>query len=422
MSGIFWIVVAIFLVTYAGMAVGKIPGLGLDRAGIALVGAVLILLTGGLSLNQAVSRASIDYKTLLLLFGLMIVVGFLRLSGFFQRLTILALKRIRGPKSLLAVTIILAGGLSAFLINDVVCVAMTPLVIHLTRRLRYDPVPFLIALATAANIGSASTITGNPQNIYIGSHSGISDVRFAMRLFPVAALGLLLNYVLVHCVYRSRLRAVPGTAAFGMDKPVIEEAPPEAASSWLRWKSVVVTLATIVLFFTGWPLEYIALGAAAVLLVGRVKTHRAFGQVDWGLLVMFSGLFVVVHAFQIHVVNRWGIQHWHWLLDHPVGLLSGVALVLSNVVSNVPAVLLLEPILEAIHGAAARENGWLALAMSSTFAGNLTVLGSVANLIVVESAAREGVRVSLWEYCKVGIPLTLLTIGIGVVWLNYMVY
>jgi Na+/H+ antiporter NhaD/arsenite permease-like protein len=178
---------------------------------------------------------------------------------------------------------------------------------------------------------------------------------------------------------------------------------------------------TVVLFFTGLPLELVALGAAAVLLMGRVKPQKIYRQIDWSLLVMFTGLFIVVHAFQIHVVAQWGIAGWTWLLQRPVDLLSLVSAGLSNLVSNVPAVLLMEPVLKAVP-AASRETAWLALAMSSTFAGNLTVLGSVANLIVIENASREGVHVSFWDYCKVGIPLTILTLALGILWLEFVPY
>ncbi len=426
----------LFTLTYIGLALGKVPGLHMDRAGIALVGATLMLVTGLLSLEQAVSTDSIDYKTILLLFGMMVVVGFLRLSGFFQRLTASALRRIGTPLGLLAVTITLSGVLSAFLINDIVCLTLTPLVLHLARRLRFDPVPHLIALATAANIGSTGTITGNPQNIYIGSHSGISYLRFAERLMPVAALGLVLNFLVVAFVYRRRLfsqrsrdgvcpekekaSAVSG-ANVSLDGPDGNDPADSKTHRWLQRKSVAVTLAAVLLFFTGLPLELVALGAAAVLLLGRVKPEKVYREIDWSLLVMFTGLFVVVHAFQVHVVAEWGIDGWGWLLQRPVDLLSLVSAGLSNLVSNVPAVLLMEPVMKTMPGAS-RETAWLALAMSSTFAGNLTVLGSVANLIVVENASREGVTVSFWEYCKVGVPLTILTLGLGIAWLQVVHY
>jgi len=417
-SAALWLTTAIFTATYAGLALGKVPGLRVDRAGIALVGATLMLVTGLLTLDEATAQDSIDYKTLVLLFGMMVVVGFLRLSGVFAWLTGVALSRIRSPHGLLAVTTLLSGVLSAFLINDVVCVALTPLVLHLARRLRCDPVPHLIALATAANIGSTGTITGNPQNIYIGSHSGISYLRFAARLMPVAALGLGVNFLVVALVCRGRLRF----PAPPQDSPAPGgRRPARAAQVWLRWKSVAVTVVAVVLFFTPLPLELVALGAAAVLLLGRVKPEKVYRQIDWGLLVMFAGLFVVVHAFRMHVVSRWGIEGWGWLLGRPVDLLSLVSAALSNVVSNVPAVLLLEPILGAVP-AANRETAWLALAMSSTLAGNLTVLGSVANLIVVENARREGVTVSFWDYARIGVPVTVLTLALGIGWLLFVPY
>ncbi len=415
----YWLTWSVFALTYAGLASGRVPGLRTDRAGIALIGATLMLAFGLVGFDAAVSTESIDYKTLFLLFGMMVVVGVLRLSGFFERLTAGALRRIRSPKGLLAATIALSGVLSAFLINDVVCVALTPLVLHVARRMRFDPVPHLVALATAANIGSVATITGNPQNIYIGSHSGISYVRFAARLAPVAALGLALNYAVVALILRRRLagpkqdaRPAPGG---------VDGAPRSGRHARLQAKGVFVTLVTVALFFCGLPLELVALGAAAVLLAGRLAPAKIYRQVDWPLLVTFTGLFIVVHAFQVHVVSGWRIEGWTWLLDRPVSLLSGVSAALSNLVSNVPAVLLLEPAARAVP-APAREQAWLALAMSSTLAGNLTVLGSVANLIVVESARREGVRVSFVEYCKAGVPLTLLTLAVGVAWLQFVRY
>jgi len=190
---------------------------------------------------------------------------------------------------------------------------------------------------------------------------------------------------------------------------------------WLQRKSVAVTLATVILFFTGLPLELVALGAAAVLLLGRTKPEKVYREIDWSLLVMFTGLFIVVHAFQVHVVAQWGIDGWGWLLHRPVDLMSLVSAGLSNLVSNVPAVLLMEPVLKAVPEAS-RETAWLALAMSSTFAGNLTVLGSVANLIVVENASREGISVSFWEYSKVGVPLTILTLALGIAWFLFVHY
>jgi Na+/H+ antiporter NhaD/arsenite permease-like protein len=292
--------------------------------------------------------------------------------------------------------------------------------------MKFDPIPHLIGLATAANIGSTGTITGNPQNIYIGSHSGISYLRFAARLLPIALLGLGITYLVVCLVYRRKLqRSNQLEVPSGNEKPADRDDEPKAHHSRrhtrLRLKAMTITLVAIGLFFTGLPLELVALGAAAVMLLDGIKPSKIYWQVDWSLLVMFTGLFIVVHAFRVHVVAKWGIENWTWLLNRPTDLLSLVSAGLSNLVSNVPAVLLLEPLAQAVPHAT-RESAWLALAMSSTFAGNLTVLGSVANLIVVESASREGVKISFWEYCKVGIPLTILTLLMGIVWLQYVPY
>ncbi|HXE54307.1 MAG TPA: anion transporter, partial [Tepidisphaeraceae bacterium] len=361
---------------------------------------------------------SIDYETLFLLFGMMVIVAFLRISGAFVRLAHWSLDRIRSPRALLAVVILLAGILSAFLVNDIVCIALTPLVLHLTRRLGFDPIPHLIALATAANIGSTGTITGNPQNMIIGVQSRIPYLHFALHLMPVALIGLALDFAVIAVIYR---RALATTVAAGNGFKPRDRIPHGPSYRRLLIKSSLVAVVTIVLFFCGLPIALVAIGAAAVLMLSRLRPIRIYREIDWTLLLMFIGLFIVVHAFQLHVVSHWDIQRWTVLLQHPVGLLSGVSAALSNLVSNVPAVLLFEPVMRAMP-APSQTTAWLALAMSSTFAGNLTILGSVANLIVVENARREGVIVSFWEYCKVGIPITLLTLILGVAWLKYVPY
>ncbi len=400
------LVSTIFGLTYLALAVGKVPGLRIDRSGIALVGAAAMLGVGVLSLHDA-ARA-VDYETLILLFGMMVVVAFLRLSGAFALATDRIAASFSGPLPLLAVTIGLSGVLSAFLVNDVVCVALTPLVLDLTRRLKRPPIPYLVGLATASNVGSVATITGNPQNIIIGSLSHISYLRFAARLVPVAAVGLVMTYLVVWLVYRGVLNQEPEGKAPEPRAPRVHPS--------LVFKSVAVALVTVGLFFAGFPIALVALGAAGVLLLGRVRPEKVYDSIDWPLLVMFSGLFVVVHAFEVTVVRTWGIERWHALLDSPVVAVSGLSVVLSNLVSNVPAVLLFKPLMAAM-AESHREQAWLALAMSSTLAGNLTVLGSVANLIVVENARRAGTELGFVEYLKVGVPLTIATTLAGVAWL-----
>jgi Na+/H+ antiporter NhaD/arsenite permease-like protein len=400
------LVSTIFGLTYLALALGKVPGLRVDRAGIAMIGAAAMLAAGVLSMRDA-ARA-VDYETIVLLFGMMVVVSYLRLAGFFALATERIVARFSGPHSLLAVIIILSGVLSAFLVNDVVCVALTPLVLHLCERLRRPPVPYLVGLATASNIGSVATITGNPQNIIIGSLSHISYLRFAARLAPVAAIGLVLNFLVVAHVYRDVLGRT------GDDRPDGEGRSRPRVHRKLLAKSVAVTLIAVGLFFAGQPIALVALAAAGVLMLDRVRPEKVYGAVDWPLLIMFAGLFVVVHAFEVNVVQTWGLERCHALLESPVVLVSALSVLLSNLVSNVPAVLLFKPLMEVMRE---KELAWLALAMSSTLAGNLTVLGSVANLIVVENARRAGTELSFVEYLKVGVPLTVLTIFVGVAWL-----
>ena len=404
------LVSALFGLTYLALAIGKVPGLRIDRSGIALVGAAGMLAFGVLDLHDAAK--AVDYETLILLFGMMVVVGYLRLSGFFALATDGIAGRFASPRPLLAVTIVLSGVLSAFLVNDVVCVALTPLVLDLTRKLKRPPIPYLVGLATASNVGSVATITGNPQNIIIGSLSQISYLRFAARLAPVAAIGLLLTYLVVSLVYKKAL----DEAGEGSPEGEADDRRAPRVHRGLLFKSVGVALVTVALFFAGFPIALVALGAAAVLLLDRVRPEKAYESVDWPLLVMFAGLFVVVHAFEVVVVRTWGIDRWHALLDSPVVMVSGLSVVLSNLVSNVPAVLLFKPLMR-VMAESHREQAWLALAMSSTLAGNLTILGSVANLIVVENARRAGTTLGFVEYLKVGVPLTILTTLVGVAWL-----
>lgn len=406
------LVSTLFGLTYLALAAGEVPGLRLDRAAIALVGAAAMLAFGVLDLRDAAK--AVDYKTIVLLFGMMVLVVYLRMAGFFALATERVAARCSGPLSLLAVVIGLSGVLSAFLVNDVVCVALTPLVLGLCQRLRRPPIPYLIGLATASNIGSVATITGNPQNIIIGTLSGISYVRFAARLAPVALVGLAINFVVVALVYRRTLRRA--TAARPTDE---EEEPRPVVHRGLLLRSVVVTLVTVVLFFAGAPIATVALVAAAVLMLDRVRPERVYDEIDWPLLIMFAGLFVIVHAFEVNVVHAWGLERFSALARSPVAMVSGLSVVLSNLVSNVPAVLLFKPLMAVIPD---KEQAWLALSMSSTLAGNLTVLGSVANLIVVENARRAGTNLGFVEYLKVGVPLTVVTTLVGVAWLSLTHY
>lgn len=405
------LVSAIFGLTYLGLGLGRVPGLRLDRAGIALVGAAAMIAFGALDLGEA-ARA-VDHETVVLLFGMMVIVGYLRMAGLFDLATAWVAGVASGPFALLGAVVTLSGVLSAFLVNDVVCVALTPLVLAACRRLGRPPIPYLVGLAAASNVGSVATITGNPQNIIIGSLSGISYARFAARLAPVALAGLAATFATVALVYREAL-TLPG----GVEAPTPIEASPRVHPALLA-RGGLVALATVGLFFAGAPIAASALVAAAVLTLDRLRPERAYDAVDWPLLIMFAGIFVVVHAFEVDVVRRWDLSGLTPAHGSPVGPISLASAALSNVVSNVPAVLLFRPVIEGLQ---AREQAWLALAMSSTLAGNLTLLGSVANLIVVENARRAGTELGFFEYLKVGVPLTIVTTMIGIAWLSLTNY
>lgn len=406
----YWVTLAIFLLSYISLAWGGVPGLRIDRAGVALVGASAMLASGAISLDDA--AAAIDASTIALLLGMMIVVAHLQLAGFFVWVTDILSKHFSGPYALLAMTIVLSGTLSAVLVNDVVCVALTPLMLQVCRRLKRPPLPYLIALATASNVGSVAAITGNPQNIMIGSLSGIGYLRFAERLAPVAAIGLILNFVVVAVVYRREL----SREVVGPEEPVPRR---RAIHQGLLIKSITVTLITIACFFSGLPIAIVALAAAGVCLLDRIQPAKIYRHVDWTLLLMFAGLFIIVRAFELQVVRSLGLAQFVSEVDSPVLAISAMSLVLSNLVSNVPAVLLFEPLMGSMPD---QEQAWLALSMSSTLAGNLTLLGSVANLIVVETARKAGVEVSFWEYLKAGVVLTLVTIAVGISWLVFTHY
>ena len=391
----------IFAVTYLVIAVGRLPGFRLDRAGAALVGASLMLAVGGVGIED-VSRV-IDFDTVALLLGMMIVVGNLRLSGFFRLVTGWVVAGARHPLALLAAVTFTSGTFSAFLLNDAICLVMTPLVADVARRLERNPVPYLLAVAMAANIGSVATITGNPQNILIGGFSHISYGAFAAALTPIAALGLILTIALIALCYRDEFRA--GTA--------LRLVPPRPAHMHtpLAIKSVLVVILMMAAFFAGQPPAKVALIAGGFMLLTRiVRSERIYREIDWPLLLMFAGLFVVIAGFEnalltpdiVAEIGRAGLGD--------VGVLSGVTAVLSNLVSNVPAVLVLRPF---VGQSGDPQHAWLVVAMASTLAGNLTVLGSVANLIVVQLARADGVTIGFWEYFRVGAPLTVLTILLG---------
>ncbi|MGZ6227610.1 MAG: SLC13 family permease [Candidatus Binataceae bacterium] len=400
---------AIFVFTYLVFAIGNFPGLKLDRTGAALAGALLMVVTG--SLSEAGALAAIDFHTLVLLLGMMIIVANLRVSGAFALVARWLLEQAHKGYALLAMTVLASGVLAAFFINDVVCLSLAGPLIEVARILEIDAAPLLIALATGSNIGSVATITGNPQNMIVAGFAHIGYSAFAIRLAPVAVASLLVDYAVIAWLYHGRLSRIRRRDDLHLPAP-----PPERRYHLI--KSSTVAGAVLVLFAMGYPTHLVALGGgAALLFTRRTQPRSIYEQIDWTLLVMFAGLFIVVR----------GAETTHLLEDlvraagperlKNVAVLSVAAAVLSNLVSNVPAVLLFKPIYPQISQGMSTG---LVLASASTLAGNLTLLGSIANLIVIEQARREGIEISFIDYLKVGLPVTLVTLAIDIAWLQFL--
>ncbi|ATQ67641.1 MULTISPECIES: anion transporter [Methylosinus] len=394
--------IAIFAATYFVVATGAAPGrLRLDRAGAALLGASLMVGLGVLPLEDA--YRAVDFDTITLLLGMMIVVANLRLSGFFRLASNFVVCRARSPLALLAAIVLVCGAFSAFLVNDAICLVMTPLVLDLVRKLRRDPIPYLLAIPLSANIGSVATITGNPQNMIIGGLSHIPYGAFAAALWPVAAVGLVATVALLAVMHpREFLTRAP--------LPQVTPAPARARLPLVA-KSVIVTLAMMVLFFAGQPVAKVAIvGGSLLLLTRHVKAEKIYREIDWPLLLMFVGLFIVVTGLEQTALTQERVAAMGRLDLGSSPVLAALAAGLSNLVSNVPAVLVLKPF---VAGLADPQRAWLVVAMATTLAGNFTLVGSVANLIVVERAKAAGVAIGFWAYFKVGAPLALLTIAFG---------
>jgi Na+/H+ antiporter NhaD/arsenite permease-like protein len=311
---------------------------------------------------------------------------------------------------LLAAIIAIAGFLSALLVNDTICVVITPLVLDIVPALKRNPLPYLMALSASANIGSVATITGNPQDMIIGSISGISYSRFALSLAPVALIGLFITFALLTLLFRADLRApLPS-------QPVA--ARPSALHRGLLLKSLLLLGLFVIASLAGMPPSEAALIAAALLLLTPgLRSEILLAGVDWSLLVMFIGLFIVIAGLQAAVITPAIIKTIAALQPGRPAILVPLTAILSNLVNNVPTVLVLKPFVAAL---ANPKQAWLLVAMAATFAGNLTLLGSVANLIVAEAARARGITLRFTDYLRLGIPLTLSTLLIGTLYLVFL--
>jgi Na+/H+ antiporter NhaD/arsenite permease-like protein len=406
-------VLLVFGVVYVGMILGALPFLQLDRTGIALLGAIALIGAGALTLEEA--WQAVHVPTLILLFAFMVLSAQLRMGGFYTWVTHRTGHLPLSPPKLLAALIAIVATLSAVFSNDVVCLAMAPVLIDVCLARRLNPIPFLLALACSANVGSALTLIGNPQNMLIGERLKLSFSGYLLE----AAIPVVLGLVVVWGFIAWRSRGIWALAAeeAATDAVPAHLEPPPRVDRWQTAKGLCVAIVVLVLFLTApLPREVMALTAAGVLMMSR-KLHstKMLGLVDWQLLVLFMGLFIVNHALDKTGLMHRAVEHMSALgmdLHEPLPLFIA-SFVLSNIVSNVPAVMLLLPV--ATHQLA----GPL-LALASTLAGNLLIVGSIANIIVVDAACRRGLVIDWRRHAWTGIPVTLVTMVIswGYLWLR----
>lgn len=395
--------VTVFILVYVGMALGRVPGLAVERTGVALLGLIVLLALGELSLEEA-GRA-VDMPTIALLFALMILSAQFEQSGFYRLVAARVTHAARNPKALLALLIAVTGLLSAILTNDVVVFAFTPLICAGLLAQKLDPRPYLVALAGAANAGSAATLIGNPQNILIGQAGGLDFWRYFVISLPPVLASLAFVYWAVAATWRTALSA---PIAAGPVEPV-------TIDRFQTLKGLVAVLALIVLFLTPLPRELSALAVAGCLLLSRrLSSREMIGSVDWHLLLLFICLFGVTAAFAKTGLAQDGLA---WLaglgiLPERLSVMLPVTLVASNTIGNVPAVILILQLLADLPAGALAG-----LALLSTFAGNLLLTGSMCNIIVAERASAQGATLSFMDFARSGIPMTLASLAVTALWL-----
>ena len=394
----------ILLVTLIVFTLGKSPVFRVDRAGMSIIGASLMTAFGILNMNEAVQ--AIDAKTIVVLFSLMVVVSNLKLAGFFAYIGKSVFVHIHSAKHLLLAVVFMSGIMSSIVINDIVCLLFTPVVILLCLKLNINPIPHLLAVAMASNIGSACTFIGNPQNVLIGSLSQIPASQYFFTAGPISFIGLILLYLAIYFVYKKELQK----------QFTYQDDENAAIHIYLLMKTLVVLALVIIFYLMGFDLSLTAsFGAVFLLINARIKPERVYDDIDFNLLIMFIGLFIIIAGVEksglLALLNSFLPAEYM----SQIPMFSIMAIVLSNIVSNVPAVLLLRyyiPVDEQIL--------WQALALLSTIAGNLTVFGSIANLIVIEIAKKQGIKITSKEYLKIGFPLTILLSAISIVWFCFI--
>lgn len=399
-----FIAATILTIVLIVFTLGKSPLFRIDRAGVAIIGAVAMMATNILSFEDATKV--VDYRTIVILFSMMVIVANLKVAGFFELLGQLVLNKIHTKKMLLLTIILISGFMSAIAINDIVCLLFTPVVLFICNKSNCNPIPHLLGLALASNIGSAATFIGNPQNILIGSLSQIPFLTYLKTASPIAGVGLLLIYLFLKYYYRSELS---GTLEVSTPTPIYFH-------PYLIIKTLLTLTLVIAFYIIGFDIALLAsLGAAFLLITRRIKPNKIYTSIDFNLLIIFVGLFIIVGG--IKASGLLDTVHEYLPLDamNNLNFFAFISIVLSNIVSNVPAVLLLQYYISPEDALLK----WQTLALLSTIAGNLTIFGSIANLIVVEIAKKNNITITATEYFRVGFPLTILMTILCLIWLQF---
>ncbi len=403
-------ILIIFITTYAGIAAGGIRGLKLDRTGVALLGAIAMLGLGEITLNQAIS--SINFESILLLFALMVISSQLQHAGFYHKMAEFISRFLNNPTLFLFILMFTAGILSAFLNNDVVCFAFAPVIIIALLKKRLNPVPFLIALALSSNIGCALTIIGNAQDVLIGQLGKLSFGGYMLWAAVPVTISMLLSYIVILILGKKSFFLQINIPQTSLEKEFYQLKP------WRMTKGLIAVTAIIILFFFPIPKYLVALVAAGILLCShKLESKDVLKLVDWQLLILFMGLFVVVGAFSysgfgvnlIEYMKKLGI---HLNNSYTLAVTTGV---LSNMINNSAAVMFLVHIIDLT-----KEVNCYILAMANTFAGNFLLIGSVANLIVVKEAKDLNINISFMQFAKYGIPSATISFIILISWVFIM--
>ncbi len=406
MNSIQIIALIIFIITYIGIIFTRLPWINIDRPSAAFFGAVAMMLFGVISFDEAIM--AIDFNTIALLLGMMLIIGSLQLDGFFNLISDKTLVLAKTPLSFLWITVFTAGFGSAFMVNDVIVFMITPIIINICSRNKLNPIPYLIAEILAANVGSVMTLTGNPQNMLIGIKSGIDYTTFLLHLMPISIIGLIFIVYVIKWIYPN-------------DFSVLKKLTYSNHSKTYEIKnmkfSLPIFLLVIILFFVGKFFELsiplIALvGGSLILLSGKSRPSEIIKGVDWVLLLFFASLFIVVFS-----IDKIGLLNYLKELNilsndiKGIGFVHSSALIMSQIISNVPYTIAMLPLINESSGAII----WLSLASASTLAGNATIIGAMVNLIVLEIARKQNIEIKFMEFFKAGIITTIFTFVISII-------